>query len=299
MDEIDFVLLRTLDETRNVTHAAERLFMTQSAVSKRIMALEEELGCELLVRSRRGVTFTPAGEMALAHTQVAQRELALLRRNIAAYGNEVTGSLTACFSINFASEQLPYVLAQYRASYPRVRLSIRTGRSTELVEQMQKNSADVAVIRGEFGWSGPKELVAAEPVYIVRAREHEGVELSRLPYIDHQTDTAQEQLINRWMRERGLERHPDDIRVDDLRACATLAELGMGWTLLPEIALRDFDGIRDPCAFLDGTPLMRNMYVYWQKDADGLPQVKAFVNLLCHGYGDERAHGEAHANLPE
>lgn len=283
MDETDFALLRTLDETRNVTHAAERLFITQSALSKRIKALEDELGCELLVRSRRGVTFTPAGEMALAHAMRAERELSQLRRNIAAFGNTVSGSLSACFSINYASEQLPYALAQYRASYPQVRLNVRTGRSSDLMELMQKNLADLAVVRGEFPWSGPRRLIDTEPIYVVRATEHEGRRLSDLPYIDHQTDAAQEQLINRWMRERGLTRHPDAIRIDNLTACATLVELGMGWALLPKIALRDFHGLMEPCAFADGTPLTRTMYALWQKDADGLPQVRTLVDLLCNG----------------
>ena len=280
MDETDFALLKTLDETRNVTHAAERLFMTQSALSKRIKALEDELDCELLVRSRRGVTFTPAGEMALAHAMRAERELSQLRRNIAAFSDTVSGSLSACFSINYASEQLPYVLAQYRASYPDVRLNVRTGRSSDLMDLLQKNLADLAVIRGEFPWTGPRRLIDTEPIYIVRAREHEGRGLSELPYIDHQTDAAQEQLINRWMRERELERHADDIRIDNLAACATLAELGMGWALLPKIALGNFHGIMEPCTFADGTPLTRSMYALWQKDADGLPQVNALVALL-------------------
>ena len=44
MDEKDYELLHALDETRNITHAADKLYMTQSALSKRIKALEQELG---------------------------------------------------------------------------------------------------------------------------------------------------------------------------------------------------------------------------------------------------------------
>ena len=46
MDEKDYELLHALDETRNITHAADKLYMTQSALSKRIKALEQELGVE-------------------------------------------------------------------------------------------------------------------------------------------------------------------------------------------------------------------------------------------------------------
>ena len=54
MDEKDYELLHALDETRNITHAADKLYMTQSALSKRIKALEQELGAVWkLLRIRR------------------------------------------------------------------------------------------------------------------------------------------------------------------------------------------------------------------------------------------------------
>ena len=52
MDEKDYELLHALDETRNITHAADKLYMTQSALSKRIKALEQELRLESGLRSR-------------------------------------------------------------------------------------------------------------------------------------------------------------------------------------------------------------------------------------------------------
>ena len=52
MDEKDYELLHALDETRNITHAADKLYMTQSALSKRIKALEQELGVEIVLRGR-------------------------------------------------------------------------------------------------------------------------------------------------------------------------------------------------------------------------------------------------------
>ena len=68
MDEKDYELLHALDETRNITHAADKLYMTQSALSKRIKALEQELGVEIVLRSRQGIRFTPAGEQVLLHS---------------------------------------------------------------------------------------------------------------------------------------------------------------------------------------------------------------------------------------
>ena len=75
MDEKDFELLRILGETRNITHAADKLYMTQSALSKRIKALERELGVEIMLRSRQGIRFTPAGEKVLAHSKAGLHDV--------------------------------------------------------------------------------------------------------------------------------------------------------------------------------------------------------------------------------
>ena len=82
MDEKDFELLEVLDETRNITHAADKLYMTQSALSKRIKSMEQELGVEILLRSRQGIRFTPAGEKVLEHSRAALKQMEQLRRGL-------------------------------------------------------------------------------------------------------------------------------------------------------------------------------------------------------------------------
>ncbi|VTS14256.1 LysR family transcriptional regulator [Streptococcus pseudoporcinus] len=67
MDERDLELLVTLDETHNITHAADRLYVTQSALSKRINTLEQELNTQIMIRSRQGIRFTAQGETVLKH----------------------------------------------------------------------------------------------------------------------------------------------------------------------------------------------------------------------------------------
>ena len=53
MDEKDYELLLDLNETKNITKTASRLYMTQPAITKRIQKMEEELSCQLFLRSKR------------------------------------------------------------------------------------------------------------------------------------------------------------------------------------------------------------------------------------------------------
>lgn len=82
MDERDFELLIALNETKNITRAADKLFITQSSLSKRIHAIEKELDICLLLRSRQGVHFTPEGEVVLKRATEAACILDVMRSDL-------------------------------------------------------------------------------------------------------------------------------------------------------------------------------------------------------------------------
>ena len=171
MDEKDFELLEVLDETRNITHAADKLYMTQSALSKRIKSMEQELGVEILLRSRQGIRFTPAGEKVLEHSRAALKQMEQLRRGLDAMQGEVCGTLKAGVSVNFSYYRLPEVLTEYHKKYPRVRLDIATGHSRHLYQQMLDGTLDIAVLRGEYPWDGTQFLLSQEDICLIYARE--------------------------------------------------------------------------------------------------------------------------------
>lgn len=100
MDERDFELLDILEKTKNITHAADLLYVTQSSLSKRITAIENELGVTLLIRSRQGIHFTPEGEEVLKYTTQAARQLTLMREALNISRSYVCGTLNAGISIN-------------------------------------------------------------------------------------------------------------------------------------------------------------------------------------------------------
>lgn len=280
MDEKDFEMLRILNETRNITHAAEQLYITQSALSKRIKAIEKELEIKMLLRSRQGIRFTPAGEAVLTHSAQAAREMEKLRKNLASMQDEICGTLNAGISINFAQYILPDILADYHRKYPKVNLRITTGQSRHLYKQMLDGSLDIAVLLGDYQWDGIQFLLSQEHICRVCSHEYEGMPLSDYLYISHQTDTMQTAMITRWMHEQGLDPRGNGFCVDSITTCVEMVKRGLGWALLPEIALAHFDGCIRPCTFENGEPFIRKTYILCQREAIELPQVKAFMEIL-------------------
>ena len=280
MDEKDFEILSILNETRNITRAAKQLYITQSALSKRIKAIEKELGIEMLIRSRQGIRFTPAGEAVLTHSTCAAREMELMRRHIDTMNEEICGTLNTGISINFALYKLPDILADYHKKYPNVNLQITTGQSRHLYRQMLDGSLDIAVLRGEYPWDGIQFLLSQENICLVYNQEYEGTPLSDYLYISHKTDISQSAMMTRWMHEQNLNPRTNGVCLDSITACTEMVKRGIGWGLLPEIALQNFHGCKKPCTFTDGEPFIRRTYILCHREAVELPQVNAFMEIL-------------------
>lgn len=282
MTEKDFQIIKALYETGNITKAAERLFITQSALSKRIMAMEDELQVPILLRSRQGIRFTPAGEEVFRSSMAAAKEMEEMRIRIDSIRDKICGTLKAGISINYSLYRLPDVLASYHKKYPDVHLQILTGRSQDLFRQLTEGAFDIAVLRGDYPWDDTKYLLSQESVCVICSRENRDRPLTDYTYIGHQTDPVQAAQISRWLRENNIKKGTD-FQVDNIATCAEMAERGIGWAIVPEIALDRFGGHIRPCTFDNGEPFVRRTYIYISTDALSLPQVKLFMDALKKG----------------
>ena len=283
MDEKDFELLEVLVESKNITKAAEKLFITQSALSKRIRALEQELGVTLLLRSHQGIRLTPAGETVLQYTKAAAQQLSQLRVRLSAQQEEVCGSLRAGISINYALYRLPELLAEYHRRYPKVQLQVTTGQSRYLYRQMLEGCLDAVILRGEYSWEGMRLLLSQERVCVICAKEDAEKPLGDYLYIGRETDAELEAKTLQWRNEQGLAGLDTGFSVDSITTCVEMVRRGLGWSIVPEIALGTFDGCIRPCFFQNGEPFTRRTSLLCQKESLRLPQVEAFVELLKEG----------------
>ena len=95
-----------------------------------------------------------------------------------------------------------------------------------------------------------------------------GHDLSRYPYIGHHTDSRLEKMTVQWLLEHGLSPEPK-LWIDDIFCCRSMAEAGVGWTIVPHICLNGFVGNVTPLFLKDGTPLERETTaIYRNAQAD-------------------------------
>jgi len=280
MDERDFELLAALAKTKNITRAAEQLFVSQSSLSKRIYAIENELGVTLIQRSRLGVHFTAEGEEVCRRTVAAATELKLMREAIEAQKGYICGTITAGISVNYSLYRLPQVLSDFRQQYPHVNTHIIADHSRKLYQQLFDGTIDVAILRGDYLWKGNKILLERENICVITNVRDRGKDLSDIPYIGRNSDSVFEREIAHWMIENNLKSKSCGIYLDNITACVEMVSRGLGWAIVPEICLESFEGDIRPLTFASGEPFVRSTYLMYSDNMTLLPQVDAFINMF-------------------
>lgn len=145
--DFDPTLLRAfvaIKEAGSFTRAAERLHLSQSAISHQIRRLEEQAGTTLLIRTTRRLTLTEDGEDFLRHAEnVLSAQDALSQRF---KKSSVSGAVRFGVPENFIGDGLPPLLTRFARQFPAVRLDVTVGTYLDLRALVDVDGLDLAVI---------------------------------------------------------------------------------------------------------------------------------------------------------
>jgi DNA-binding transcriptional LysR family regulator len=139
-------VFRTVAEHGSVTAAALALRFTQSAVSRQVATLEAQVGAVLFDRLPRGVALTEEGRLLLPHAEAVLDRLAAVQRDLAELRGLGSGRLRVGAFPTAVAALVPRALAAFRASYPKIDLSLVEGLTPKLLERLAAGDADVAVV---------------------------------------------------------------------------------------------------------------------------------------------------------
>lgn len=128
------------------TQAAQELFLTQSAISHAIKALEEEAGCRLFERAGRRVSLTQAGEQLLRHVDKILAEMKTARSGLAELSRWGHGRLRLGASTTACQYILPTVLREFKQSFPKCVISIDPGDHARQMDLLLHNHIDLAIM---------------------------------------------------------------------------------------------------------------------------------------------------------
>ncbi|GAB4040477.1 MAG: LysR family transcriptional regulator [Rubrivivax sp.] len=222
---------------RSVTRAAEKLHLTQSAMSSRVAALEQELGTLLLDRRDRQFRVTAAGQRFFGY---AEKLLALqseLKAELGAAAAQPMRLRVGAIESVLHSWLLDWVRA-LRAAQPALALELTVETSPVLLDQLSRGTLDIALAALPAGGGLPsRPLPAMEMVFVGHAQRHRRrrwtlAELATLELLTFQRGSQPQVALADLMQRAGLE--PVRLHtVSSISAMAQLVEGGLGVATLP------------------------------------------------------------------
>jgi len=130
----------------HLTQAADKLHIAQSAISRQISNLEEELKVQLFIRKGRNVRLTPIGQVFLQRVEAAILEIEKAIQEVGEYIDPEIGEIRIGFPHSLAAFTLPNVVAAFRKEHPNVRFLLSQGKVNELIELIMKGEIDLALV---------------------------------------------------------------------------------------------------------------------------------------------------------
>jgi DNA-binding transcriptional LysR family regulator len=176
MDAFDPVSLRlfvAICEEQSLTDAAFRENLTVSAVSKRLLLLEQQVGAVLVERGRGGVQLTSAGEALLPAARGLLQSMARIRANLSGYAYRERDHVRVACTPTAVSSFAPRDIADFLAMNPRVNVKLDEHMATEVVRRVQDGHADLGITWDKVG-TGALEVVPyrLDHVVLVTHQEH-------------------------------------------------------------------------------------------------------------------------------
>ncbi len=235
-------------ESGSFSQAAERLYLTQPAVSKRIAALEQKLGARLFDRIGRRIGLTEAGLHLLPRARGMLDEMNDIQRSLSNLSGMVKGTLSMGTSHHIGLHRLPPVLSRFSKQYPEVRLDLHFLDSEDACSAVEHGDLELAIVTlppdpspnldiTEI-WPDPLEFVVNEDHPLASSKEITLQELAGYPAVLPGSGTFTRNILEQALAPLGIEIEIA-ISTNYLETLKMLVSTGLGWSLIPRTMIRD------------------------------------------------------------
>lgn len=283
---IHFTALRAFYEVGrcgSFTEAAERLCLTQPAISKGVSGLEASLGIALLERTSRQVSLTEAGQGLWLHARsIFALERAALDE-MAQWRGVRRGRLHIGASTTIASYWLAHDLAQFLRSYPDMDIEVSSGNTRSIVQRVSEGEVEMALVEGpvqenhlDCQWwrNEPMRLVRAPFISVT------GNALAEQRWVLREQGSGTARVVEHYLERAGISPRQQVI-VESNQAVVELVVAGCGVAIVPEVMalphLRQGELVELPWPLY---PLQRPLSKITLKGRPASPARAAFEKIL-------------------
>jgi len=276
MDVRQLEMFRAVVEAGSFTAAALRLHVSQSAISRQLILLEEELGTQLLERTGRGVNLTPEGHILLTAANRIWRDMQEVVAQIADTQKLQRGAISLGGGMTVCLHVLPKLLKKFHTLYKNVDLRITTGTAGELLPRLRDHEIDLLLLTLPIVGDDLEILpVMKEEMVVVTAKNHELTRtrtiephaVSHQPLTLFETGSNTRRVVDEYFLDQKI-----DVNVvmetENVEIIKAMVGNGLGVTILPYGAIaQDVRSGRFAWARMRGARLYRETGWVYLKSA--------------------------------
>lgn len=281
-------------QTGSFSAAAERLLLTQPAISQHIQDLESHLGTSLFQRGRRGVTLTQAGRILHEYTLQILRLLAEAENAVADVNNLAAGQIVVGATPGVSVYLLPDWVQAFRQRSPKRTVVVQTGITPQIVAGLRSGQLDLGLIEGELDTGvdrtglGMLALEENEQFVVVGPRHpwwgRKSVRLADLSgqnMVMRQRSSQTRIWLEQALQQADLQVHVT-AEFDTVESIKRAVARGEDLAILPDYAVRaELELKLLHMIALEGRPLLRTLKLVWNRNALFSPATRAFLRFLA------------------
>lgn len=243
----ELVIFLAAAEHASYSEAAERLNLSQPAVSQNIQQLETKLDAQLFMREGRRMRLSEAGEALVPMARTVVQETERLEQNMLSMRGEILGDLNIGYASSVGAVLLPHLLAAYKREYPRVQIALEYMNFQPMVRRLLDQRLAIALSSRVIEYPGLEHVqVFEDEVILVATAGHpwsERKDISLRDLVDQPVVLGTEgsvtaHIVQRSLGEAGiaLDRLQIAMRLDGDASRLTAVEHGAGLAFVSKLA---------------------------------------------------------------
>ena len=293
-DITDLKLFLSVVETGSITQGAGRTHLALASASARVRGMEAALGVSLLVRERRGVVPTAAGQALAQHARIVLAQVDRMRGELGAYARGLKGEVRMLSNTAALTEFLPETLARFLAANTHVDVHLEERESADIVQAIAGGRADIGIVAEGPDMSGLEcfpfrtdrlVLVVPRGHALAKRRQVAFAEALSEEFIGLSEASALQQHLGRHAAKAG---RPLKLRVrlSGFDAICRMVEQGVGVAVMPATAAaRCRRSMRISVVRLTDAWALRKLHACVRRYTDLATHAKRLVDALKSGGG--------------
>ncbi|HVQ12386.1 MAG TPA: LysR family transcriptional regulator [Vicinamibacterales bacterium] len=266
MDLRQLEIIRAIAETGSFTAAGEKLHVSQSAISRQILILEDELGEPVFHRIGRRIRITPAGESLL---QLSHRVFRDLQETVSAISDTrealggsigLVGGMTVCLYV------FPALLAEVRRIHPNLDMRVTVGSTLRSIEMLRSGAGDLGLLTLPIAASDlvsvplltEELLLATYPSHpLASQKKIVPADLEGQPFVLFETGSITRQVVEEFFARERIS-PPIIMETENVEIIKAMVRSGLGISIIPwQAAVADVTTRQLFCSRITGASLVR------------------------------------------